>query len=90
MQKRKIIKGSLAALFFAGALGFAVLSYMMGGARATYGFLRYALPQMRRGDLRVGDKAPDAEVLSLDGSTTIRLREKIGSRPLVLIFGSYT
>lgn len=71
-------------------IGYGVLSYMMGGPRDVYGFLRYALPQWHRGDLRVGDRAPDARLLTLDGQSTFQLRDHIGQRPLVLVFGSYT
>jgi hypothetical protein len=71
-------------------LGFGALSYLMGGPRDAYGFLRYALPQWRSGELKVGDPAPDVELVALDGSSRFRLHDKIGSRPLVLIFGSYT
>ncbi len=72
------------------AIGYAVLSHIMGGPRDVYGFLRYALPQWHRGDLRVGDRAPDVRLVSLDGQTTFHLRDRIGARPLILIFGSYT
>jgi hypothetical protein len=69
---------------------YGALSYMMGGPRDVYGFLRYALPQWRDGDLRVGDAAPSVRLLSLDGHTTFHLSDRIGRRPLVLVFGSYT
>ena len=72
------------------AFAYGALSYLMGGPRDVYGFLRYALSHWHRGDLRVGDSAPDVPLASLDGQTTFRLRDRIGSRPLVLIFGSYT
>jgi len=72
------------------AASYGALSYMMGGPRDVYGFLRYALPQWHRGDLRVGDQAPDALLLSLDGRATVHLKDWVGKRPLVLIFGSYT
>jgi hypothetical protein len=71
-------------------IGYGVLSYFMGGPRDVYGFLRYALPQWHRGDLRVGDPAPDVRLISLDGQSTFFLHDHIGSRPLVLVFGSYT
>jgi hypothetical protein len=69
---------------------FAGLSYMMGGPRDAYGFLRYALPQWHKGDLKVGDRAPDFEAVALDGTTMVRLTDRVGARPLVLVFGSYT
>ena len=72
------------------ALGYGVLSHFMGGPRDVYGFLRYALPQWHRGDLRVGDRAPHVPLMSLDGQTQFHLSDRIGERPLVLVFGSYT
>jgi hypothetical protein len=72
------------------AIAIGVGCYFMGSPRDLYGFLRYALPHWHRGDLRVGDAAPDARLLSLDGQSSFYLHERIGARPLVLIFGSYT
>lgn len=69
---------------------YGALSYVMGGPRDVYGFLRYALPHWHRGDLRVGNVAPDVELVALDGHSRFALRDRIGQRPLVLIFGSYT
>ena len=62
----------------------------VGGLSGAYGMVRYALPHMHRGTLRVGDDAPDATLLALDGTTRFHLRERTGSRPLVVVFGSYT
>jgi hypothetical protein len=45
---------------------------------------------MHRGTLKPGDDAPDARLVALDGSTRFHIRERIGARPLVIIFGSYT
>jgi hypothetical protein len=67
-----------------------VLSVMAGGLRGAYGMVRYALPHMHRGTLRVGDNAPDASLLALDGSSRFHIRERTGARPLVIVFGSYT
>ena len=69
---------------------FLVLCKMAGGPKDAYGMVRYALPHMKRGTLRVGDDAPDATLLALDGTTRFHLRERTGSRPLVVVFGSYT
>jgi hypothetical protein len=66
------------------------LSFMAGGLSGAYGMVRYALPHMHRGTLKVGDDAPDATLLALDGTTRFHLRERTGSRPLVVVFGSYT
>src|SRR4029077_12762501 len=66
------------------------LSVMAGGLRGAYGMVRYALPHMHRGTLRAGDDAPDASLLTLDGSSRFHILERAGARPLVIVFGSYT
>jgi hypothetical protein len=71
-------------------LAFAGLSYMAGSPKDVYGLVRYALPHMHGGKLHPGDDAPDVRLLTLDGSSHFHLRERIGARPLVVIFGSYT
>ena len=71
-------------------LAFAALSFMAGSPRDAYGMVRYALPHMHRGNLRVGDDAPDARLVALDGTSHFHVRERTGAKPLVLIFGSYT
>ena len=38
----------------------------------------------------MGDQAPDVALVALDGSTRVRLRDHVGERPLILVFGSYT
>jgi hypothetical protein len=84
------LKWTTIALVLILAAGYGTLSYFMGGPRDVYGFLRYALPHWHRGDLRVGNAAPNVELISLDGQTRFSIRDRIGQRPLVLIFGSYT
>src|SRR6266852_4907243 len=69
---------------------FVGLSFMAGSPKDVYGLVRYALPHMHRSKLRAGDDAPDVRLLSLDGSNRFHLRERIGARPLVVVFGSYT
>jgi hypothetical protein len=71
-------------------VAFAGLSYITDGPRNVYPFLRYGLPNWHRGDLRVGDQAPDVQLVAMDGQTTFHLRDRIGKRPLVLDFGSFT
>lgn len=83
-------KWTILALVLILGAGFGVLSHFMGGPQDVYGFLRYALPQWRKGDLKVGQPAPNFTVYSLDGQTTFPLSDKIGKRPLVVVFGSYT
>jgi hypothetical protein len=64
------------------------MTYMIGGPRNVIGMLRY--DQRQEGTLRVGDKAPEVSLLALDGKTPVRLSEKLGGKPTVLIFGSFT
>ena len=83
----KWVAGSLGGLL---VVIFAVFSYLAGSPKDVYGFLRYALPHMRRGTLTVGNDAPDARLVALDGSSRFHIRERTGGRPLVLVFGSFT
>jgi hypothetical protein len=80
-------------------LAFAALSVMAGGPKDAVQMVRFALPQMHVGTLKVGDKAPDARLVALDGATRFHIHDRIshdrigdgaGGRPLVLIFGSFT
>lgn len=89
-RPRRILKWSVIGLAVFFALAFVFLSFVAGGPKNVYGLVRYALPNMHRGDLRVGDRARDAKLYSLDGVNTFHLRDRIGAKPLVLIFGSYT
>ncbi len=78
---------SLAVLVVAIYVG---LSIMAGGPKDALYMVRYALPHMHRGNLKVGDQAPDARLVALDGSTRFHIRERTAGRPLVLVFGSFT
>ncbi len=71
-------------------IAFIVLSVMAGGPRDALYMVRYALPHMHRGNLKVGDSAPDARLLALNGTDRFHIRERTGAKPLVLIFGSFT
>jgi hypothetical protein len=44
----------------------------------------------RAGSLKVGDPAPDFNLPTSDKKTYVRLSSLRGSKPVVLIFGSYT
>ena len=83
----KWFAGILAVLLLA---AFGVLCYLAGSPKDAYGMVRYALPHMRRGTLRVGSDAPDARLVALDGVNHFHIRERLGRRPLVLVFGSFT
>jgi hypothetical protein len=76
--------GSLLVCAFIG------LSVMAGGPKDALYMVRYALPHMHRGNLKVGDLAPDARVVALNGSDKFHIRERTGAKPLVIIFGSFT
>jgi hypothetical protein len=85
-----ILKWGLIAVGAVAILVFIGLSIMAGSPKDAYGMVRYALPHMHRGTLKVGDDAPDARLLALDGSTVFHIRERTAGRPLVLVFGSFT
>jgi hypothetical protein len=78
---------SVGVLLFAIFVG---LSIMAGSPKDAFGMVRYALPHMHRGTLKVGDDAPDARLVALDGSSHFHIRERTVNRPLVLVLGSYT
>lgn len=81
---KKIVIG-LAGLVVLAIGGF---TYMVGGPRNLIGMLRY--DQREEGTLRVGDRAPDVALISLDGTTPVRLSDELGGKPTVLVFGSFT
>lgn len=58
------------------------------GPNNIIGMVRY--DQREEGNLKVGDAAPDVTLVALDGKTPVRLRDRMGGKPLVLVFGSYT
>jgi hypothetical protein len=73
-----------------GLLVVAVVTYgvVSFGPRNVIGMLRY--DQREEGKLKVGDAAPDVQLLALDGTTPVPLKASIGGKPLVLVFGSFT
>jgi hypothetical protein len=83
----KVTIGIVLALLVAVFVG---LSLMAGSPKDAYGMVRYAFPHMHRGNLKVGDDAPDAKLVALDGSAHFHIRERTGAKPLVLVFGSFT
>jgi hypothetical protein len=87
---RRFWKWTLGIVAFLLLAAFTVLSFMAGSPRDAYGMVRYALPHMHRGTLKVGDDAPDARLVALDGASGFHIRERTGGRPLVLVFGSFT
>ena len=85
-MKRKLRAFALVAGLVVIAAGAFVVARI--GPRNVIGMLRY--DQREDGDLRVGDRAPDVALLALDGTTRVHLRDRIGQKPLILLFGSYT
>lgn len=83
---RNLLVG-LAALAVLVFVGLEVVQLVAMGPSMYWGLLRY--DQRSEGDLEVGDKAPDVAVTALDGSR-VRLADRFGARPVVLVFGSYT
>jgi len=71
-------------------LAYVGLSIMAGGPKDAIEMLRFAWPHMHRGKFRVGDIAPDGQLVALDGATRFHIRERSNGRPLVLVFGSFT
>jgi hypothetical protein len=81
---KKILLGLVAAVAL-----LAIFAVWKIGPKNVYGLARYGT-QRREGDLKIGDRAPDVSLVSLDGKSRIRLAEWTGGRPRVLVFGSYT
>ena len=80
---KKVLLGVVGVV--AAAAGFFVWKM---GPRNVIGMLRY--DQRREGDLVVGNTAPDVSLVSLDGRTRRPLLAPDRTKPLVLVFGSYT
>jgi len=75
------------------AVGILVFAAVAGGVayvgpRNVIGMIRY--DKRQEGKLKVGDRAPDVTLVGLDGHSSVRIADRIGARPLVLVFGSYT
>ncbi|HEX9670564.1 MAG TPA: hypothetical protein VGC93_13915 [Thermoanaerobaculia bacterium] len=84
MKKWLLLGGALVALVLLAPEG---MKLVQMGPRDYWGMLRY--DQREEGDLAIGDTAPDVVVRALDGAPT-RLGDRLGTRPVVLVFGSYT
>jgi hypothetical protein len=87
---KRFLKWALGVVLGLLVAAFAGLSYMAGSPKDALYMVRYALPHMHRGNLKIGDDAPDARLLALDGKTRFHIRGRTNARPLVLVFGSFT
>ncbi len=86
----KAVRWTLIGLGAAVVLAAIGLSILAGSPKDAVYMVKYALPHMHAGNLKVGDEAPDARLVALDGTTTFHIRERTGGKPLVLVFGSFT
>jgi hypothetical protein len=87
---KRFLKWALGVVLVLAVVAVGALSYMAGSPKDALYMVRYAFPHMHRGTLKVGDDAPDARLLALDGQTRFHIRERTADRPLVLVFGSFT
>jgi hypothetical protein len=87
---KRFLKWALGVVLVLAVVAVGALSYMAGSPKDALYMVRYAFPHMHRGTLKVGDDAPDARLLALDGQTRFHIRERTTGRPLVLVFGSFT
>ncbi len=87
---KRTLKWSLVAVAGLLLAAFIGLSFLAGSPKDAYEMVRYALPYMHSGNLKVGVNAPDVELVALDGKTRFQLREHLTGKPLVLVFGSFT
>jgi len=79
---------AVAVLAIVGVVGYVGFFVAVMGPHDAFGMLRY--DQRHKGDLKVGDPAPDATLTALDGKSPVALRGRWQAKPLVLVFGSYT
>ncbi|HWM92698.1 MAG TPA: hypothetical protein VN493_18180 [Thermoanaerobaculia bacterium] len=87
MRRTLRILGLIVGLAVMAALAFEGYKLYQMGPRDYFGMMRY--DQREEGELAVGAPAPDVTLLGLDGRS-VRLRDRIGAKPVVLVFGSYT
>ena len=87
---KPIVKWGLVGLGIAAVGAGTGLSFMAGSPKDALQMVRYALPYMHVGNLKVGSAAPDVTLVALDGESKFQLRERVGGKPLVLVFGSFT
>jgi hypothetical protein len=79
---QKVLLAAVALIVLAGGVMVAKI-----GPRNIIGMIRY--DQRRDGELKVGDRAPAAMLIALDGTTRQPMLAG-GGRPTVLVFGSFT
>jgi hypothetical protein len=82
-----MLKTVLVGLLLIAAIAGVFVVVKMGPSNII-GMMRY--DQREEGKLHVGDRAPDVLLLSLDGKSEVRLADRLGGKPQILVFGSFT
>jgi hypothetical protein len=82
-----MLKTVLVGLLLIAAIAGVFVVVKMGPSNII-GMMRY--DQREEGKLHVGDRAPDVLLLSLDGKSEMRLADRLGGKPQILVFGSFT
>jgi hypothetical protein len=105
MRRALKIIGTIVAILVIAWLGFLALVYSkMRGTPEQFGAFMAKMPmpayfvlpfetmwsRARAGTVNPGDAAPDFELSTVDKSASVRLSSFRGSKPVVLVFGSYT
>jgi len=67
----------------------AIMSHVPGPAMMVLPFKPLWM-SARAGHLQIGDQAPDFSLRPLHGEGTVTLSQEYKSKPVVLVFGSYT
>jgi hypothetical protein len=67
----------------------AIMSHVPGPAMMVLPFKPLWM-SARAGHLQIGDRAPDFSLPPLHGEGTVTLSHEYKSKPVVLVFGSYT
>lgn len=87
LKKVLLLSGIVVGLLVAAVIA---VAFWLDIPRMLIGYMQYGRHQVREGTLRVGDPAPVVALHAIDGGPPRPLREWSGSKPLVLIFGSFT
>ena len=102
-MKRKIAKIAIAVVLVYGVATAAMYGVMLLGPEPFANTMKHLpwqtmiiLPfkplwmSARAGHVSAGDLAPDFDLKSVDGNSAYHLGAMRGTRPVVLVFGSYT
>ena len=87
LKKILLILGAGVAVLVVGVVA---VAFWLDVPRMVIGYMKYGRHQVREGTLQVGDPAPAVALHALEDGDPRPLSEWTGSKPLVLIFGSFT